>query len=320
MKLGRHIAWAAALLAAPSGWAAEEVADHFVREWYVAEMIVFQRPEVMEFNTREHLLQTDPLPLPANMRTAFGEPDAIGIDYPLDMLTREALELEFRTIERPATFIVEDPEAENVLTLPAPPPEPPPTPLGDPPPTIAPRLEPTPLMKFLDAVAQLEQELEAQSYRWLAESEHVLQRTARILSQRFNSEILFQGRWLQPVPQRGAPQPIYLQLGPQPDGNYRLEGTVDLTIGRFLHFRAQLSLLDPGLAPVWVPVSLAPASIQPLPAPTPGFMVLNESRRMRSEEVHYLDHPKLGVVVRVDPVPIPEDLQLAFETLQEFDE
>ena len=46
-------------------------------------------------------------------------------------------------------------------------------------------------------------------------------------------------------------------------------------------------------------------------------MVLDESRRMRSEEIHYLDHPKFGVIVRIDPVLVPEAVQLGFEALQE---
>jgi hypothetical protein len=29
---------------------------------------------------------------------------------------------------------------------------------------------------------------------------------------------------------------------------------------------------------------------------------------MRSGELHYLDHPKLGILVRIDPVTIPQPL------------
>ena len=31
-------------------------------------------------------------------------------------------------------------------------------------------------------------------------------------------------------------------------------------------------------------------------------MELREQRRMRSGELHYLDHPKFGVLARVDPI------------------
>ncbi|MFV2091051.1 MAG: CsiV family protein [Pseudomonadales bacterium] len=46
-------------------------------------------------------------------------------------------------------------------------------------------------------------------------------------------------------------------------------------------------------------------------------MQIKESRRMRSTEIHYLDHPKLGLVVRIDPVVIPEPLVESFENLEE---
>jgi hypothetical protein len=48
-----------------------------------------------------------------------------------------------------------------------------------------------------------------------------------------------------------------------------------------------------------------------------AYMVLSESRRMRSEELHYLDHPKLGLVVRIDPVRFPDDLIQSFVALEE---
>jgi len=38
---------------------------------------------------------------------------------------------------------------------------------------------------------------------------------------------------------------------------------------------------------------------------------------MRSDEIHYLDHPKFGIVVRIDPVTIPQSLLEAFENLEE---
>ena len=40
-------------------------------------------------------------------------------------------------------------------------------------------------------------------------------------------------------------------------------------------------------------------------------VALTEKRRMRSEEVHYLDHPMLGVVVKLTPVSEEELEELA---------
>ena len=62
-------------------------------------------------------------------------------------------------------------------------------------------------------------------------------------------------------------------------GNGRLSGLVRVTRGRFLHIDADLLLRDVNTA-------------QPLRA--------RLYRRMRSDELHYMDHPKLGIVVRAD--------------------
>jgi hypothetical protein len=35
-------------------------------------------------------------------------------------------------------------------------------------------------------------------------------------------------------------------------------------------------------------------------------VLLNQTRRMRSGEVHYIDHPMLGVIVKITPLPDPE--------------
>jgi hypothetical protein len=39
---------------------------------------------------------------------------------------------------------------------------------------------------------------------------------------------------------------------------------------------------------------------------TPRLFRLTESRRMRSRELHYFDHPLFGVMVEVRPVELPE--------------
>ena len=62
-------------------------------------------------------------------------------------------------------------------------------------------------------------------------------------------------------------------------GDGRLSGLIRVTRGRFLHIDADLMLRDVHTA-------------QPLRAKL--------YRRMRSDELHYMDHPKLGIVIRAD--------------------
>lgn len=59
----------------------------------------------------------------------------------------------------------------------------------------------------------------------------------------------------------------------------RLSGLVRLTRGRFLHLDVDLQLTDTDTA-------------------APHRIKLN--RRMRSDELHYVDHPKVGIIIRAE--------------------
>lgn len=59
----------------------------------------------------------------------------------------------------------------------------------------------------------------------------------------------------------------------------RLSGLIRVTRGRFLHIDADLFLRD---------------------AATSSPYHIRLYRRMRSDELHYIDHPKLGIVIRAD--------------------
>ena len=71
-----------------------------------------------------------------------------------------------------------------------------------------------------------------------------------------------------------------------------IDGTLRVHRARYLHVQADLLYYRPvdggGGAPM-------PAEDDP-----------NESRRMRSRELHYLDHPLFGVLVEAWPVELPE--------------
>ena len=66
----------------------------------------------------------------------------------------------------------------------------------------------------------------------------------------------------------------------------RLSGSVTLSLGRFLHLASNLVLIQPE---------------------GNGTARLQTSRRMRSNEVHYIDNPRFGLIVLVTPVPEEEN-------------
>lgn len=83
----------------------------------------------------------------------------------------------------------------------------------------------------------------------------------------------------------GSPAPELAAGGGPPV--YPVDGSVALLVGRFLHLDADLvySMLGPD--------------------GTPGSYRLQERRRLRREELHHLDSPKLGLLVRAQRAPEP---------------
>jgi hypothetical protein len=63
-------------------------------------------------------------------------------------------------------------------------------------------------------------------------------------------------------------------------GNDRLDGAIRVTRGRFLHVDADILLYDGAEPPIHAQLY----------------------RRMRSDELHYIDHPRVGIVIRADRV------------------
>ncbi|PKM45282.1 MAG: hypothetical protein CVV05_07915 [Gammaproteobacteria bacterium HGW-Gammaproteobacteria-1] len=83
----------------------------------------------------------------------------------------------------------------------------------------------------------------------------------------------------------------------------RLDGTLRLILARYLHLETDLQYRAAGDATPPADngfFSLSDAA----PAEQPVYR-MNESRRMRSREVHYLDHPMFGVIALVTPYEPP---------------
>ncbi len=350
----RNLTAAAAIILAmmPSGVYAKDLEDWLSKNWYATEVIVFQRSPVMENSATEKLVLLSERRFPFGVRAFISNPDAIGSLYALDPITRATLDFPSFDID-PENFsflaptesveTYDDSEAAlqtdelEPVTLDGLPPTVEPflepedqTALGRPPPIIEPILEPNPLLDFLAMLSSFERSLDEQSYRWLPVQELLMHREARRIDGRDELHILLHGRWIQPVPERTAPEPMLIQKGARVGDTQQLEGTLAVTLGRYLHFQADLWYREPALGQLPVDIPLGevflrgsaartdPAVI--LPEPDNSYMLLSESRRLRSKEVHYLDHPKLGIVVRIDPVAIPQELTLLFEALEEADE
>lgn len=143
------------------------------------------------------------------------------------------------------------------------------------------------------------------------------QRTS-ILDQEFNGvvaslqrssayNVLLVKSWQQPGLERNNAVPVVLQGGRNYGRHHQLEGTVKLVLSRYLHLETDLwlgnyrQIIDTSAPPeprenddiVW-------AAVEPW-EPT-RLVRMQDNRRMRSKELHYLDHPLIGVIVKVIPL------------------
>lgn len=301
--------------ATPAAAAENAPADVPFGSWFYTEVVVFQRPAVLEHMGEEDLVREPLRGLPLTLRT-FAAPGTLDARS-LDPITR--LCLTFPYLDHAALTRLDGVPDDGYWSDAARPP-------ALPPPDIHPRLEDDPLLDYLADLAEFETDLESRSYRWLEPGTHTLTAEAQRLQRNAGYRILLHGRWLQPVPPRESPEPLLVQSGPRYGDLAGLEGTFDVTLGRYLHFQARLYYREPlmGQAPRDLP--LAPPGMEPAASMPPlteqdltpgGFMQLRESRRMRSGELHYLDHPKLGVLVRIEPVILPDSLSAAAKALEE---
>jgi hypothetical protein len=96
--------------------------------------------------------------------------------------------------------------------------------------------------------------------------------------------ILAHQRWTQGADAKSATKPVRIT-----DATQKLDGVFRFYLSRFLHVEMSLVLQDGAAA-------------------NPGEALvyrLQEHRRVRTQELHYFDHPKFGALVRVTPAAKP---------------
>lgn len=131
--------------------------------------------------------------------------------------------------------------------------------------------------------------------------------------------VLFHGGWMQPVGSKRNAKSVYIRSGQVLDnGQYELEGYITIDKGRFLHFRPDLfhsrqlsnherSVLRSFEQQTDTDEQNEPTPLMEMQTPEidiPDFLTvqMNQGRRMRSKEVHYIDHPLMGILVLMLPL------------------
>ena len=112
--------------------------------------------------------------------------------------------------------------------------------------------------------------------------------------------VLVHGGWIQAALSEDAAHEFDISIFGEP----RLSGTVTLHIGRFAHVSAAIEYQDsPG--PSSVPQAALAERYSGTAAMPSHKFELRQTRRLRSGELHYLDHPAFGLLLTVRRRELP---------------
>ena len=201
----------------------------------------------------------------------------------------------------------------------------------------------------------LQVDLERRPYFRLGVNDRNLNAVANTLARKPEYRLLFHQAWRQPMEENQSSPAILIGGGDRFGLHQELEGSVTLSLSRYLHLHTNLWLteFEPnfGQAPGgWPELPLPPnrpgndrsaPSLESDPAAPfgqPGgsawdrftqtsnplnslqtlsgflredylpkrIVAMTQRRRMRSEELHYLDHPLFGLMIKIKPYERPE--------------
>jgi len=101
--------------------------------------------------------------------------------------------------------------------------------------------------------------------------------------------ILYNTQWVQAVYDQPNSLPIYFESSSTTLGQPQLKGVIELHVSRYLHSKIDLQFIPKEARNLGETISL------------------QQKRRMRSREIHYLDHPYLAALIRIIPTEHPLD-------------
>ena len=173
-------------------------------------------------------------------------------------------------------------------------------------------------------------EVENKESLWLplGPEEYTLNNIANQLKKSGRYRILQHVAWRQPIVDKANSQPILVRAGRDfsqlfPERAYRpiefsdtltaeeeqnlttevreLDGTINIVIGRYIHFYTDLVYRLPRSNPTELRDALNRDQIL-------VDYAIKSHRRMRSRELHYIDHPLVGILIEATPIEEPEEL------------
>jgi len=167
-------------------------------------------------------------------------------------------------------------------------------------------------------------------FNLLPVSERKLNSQASAIAKSGSYSLLFHQAWRQLIQAKNTH--IFISGGKKFNGHQELEGNISLSVGQYLKFQTNLWLtqfapvaldaspinssttdlaLDSTTEESWpelpaIPNSEASTNEQPAEFVTKRIVKIAQQRSMRSVEIHYIDHPLLGIIIKISPLQTPQ--------------
>jgi len=170
-------------------------------------------------------------------------------------------------------------------------------------------LVPVPMIVDEDWLALVLDSAGPTAFSALKRQDQNLNSIARSIGRSSGYRLLSHQAWRQPMTDEADATPILLQLGDQLDGLFEIDGTLRIYRSRYLHVITDL----------WFTRTLAADESQPpvdqvnleaflqQPATTTVSVPMRHSRRMRSATLHFIDHPRFGMLIKIDRYTGPSE-------------
>jgi len=141
-------------------------------------------------------------------------------------------------------------------------------------------------------------------------NERLLNAQAATLARSGSYTLLYHQAWRQII--YGSKTNLAIAGGKIFNGHHELEGSISLSVAQYLKIQTNLWLTK--FAPVGDDVTELWPELPNLPSafandvdksqanPIQRIVKLSQERTMRSNEVHYIDHPLMGVIIKIIPV------------------
>jgi hypothetical protein len=168
---------------------------------------------------------------------------------------------------------------------------------------------------FQESIEDLMVNQKRLAFESLDKSEHQLTSIARSINRSSLYKMLLHQAWLQPVSSIETIRPILIQTGDHFGDSYEIDGTIKISRSRFLHLDTDLWFTEfaSRYQQTSTPLTL---NLSPETAKKYANVVnwesnrgryipvhahrLIHSRRMRRSTLHYIDHPRFGILIQIE--------------------